>query len=459
MKTRITLIAMICLLFSTPAVGVELVVKCPLDLYTLDTDSGVMTRIIVRHHLYPHMIATAPDGRIFVSLQESETRHSIFAGESPIQISTNSIVPLAPFRTETGELEYTLEDPIYEYSFRSENWETDPLKYIYALAVKEIGTEGAYRVYFSVAFDWSADGQIYYVDDTGAAQPYYTVPVAALETPSCPGVGQTWAGNFTFDDRGNLYLTTGNTIPSALFRVSGAGDDTVTGEPEFVYERAGAAMTDLEFAAPASLYLTNHEPGIYRLDLKTFTEELVFTHPDGDDVNKLALLKLPEILRRFRLSVKRAVDLFSELRIASGAMGEPVYSKQGQAVEIPLRIVIENTSTRETQESFKIGAVASVSKGGDPFSVPFTVLGGKDRHFFWCDKMGAEQNMVILGKTTIESPDGHSLNGRNISITVQVDSCDQDGSMPRHCRVQEIDENNNTLQLNLKLPDATVQKR
>ncbi len=464
MKKNISLIVLIYLLFSSPAIGTELIIAGSAGFYLLDTSSDEVTPITARHRIPGTKVATASDGRIYIDELHIDSRHTIVAEEGPIEIHTLRIIPFAPVRTESGEIEYEREDPVFEHTYHREDWDTEPLRYIYDLAVKNIGAEGHdYRVYFSVVHfridtGYLVDGQIYYVDDSGAAQPYYTVPVRLLETPSCPGVGQHWIGDFSFDDEDNLYLSTGNTIPSSLYRVSGAGVDEVTGIPEFLYERAGAAMHDLEFDAPGSLYIHNHSPNIHRLDVTTLTEELIFTHPDGDDIFNLAVLQLPPLFRRFSSSIKQVLHPNPELRIASVAKGNPVFSKRGHEVVIPLRVVIENASTRIAKETFKIGVMASFTNAGEPFSIPFTVYGSKDEHSFWHNRMGAWGKIAILGNATVKSPDGNPLDGRNITLTIRVDSCDGDESMPHYCRVEEIDEKNNTLQLSVILANPSIQE-
>jgi hypothetical protein len=73
-------------------------------------------------------------------------------------------------------------------------------------------------------------------------------------------------------------------------------------------------------------------------------------------------------------------------------------------------------------------------------------------------ELSAEKNLSLAGIVRIKSPDGSSLKGQNMIISVQLDSCAEDSSMPQDCRIKESNEKNNILKFNLNLADEAVQK-
>ncbi len=457
MKKRMTFIVLFGLLISSQAVGIEFVSRLhPTDsgpwtaVFSIDTESGLVTEIFRSSSTVVfHGIANASDGRIYIGVQD----YTGGAG-TPEHTATMQIIPFAAFRSESGEIEYTMEDPIFVHSFPIAERETEPINNISALAVRHIG-DGNYRVYFSTSSGATADGQIYYVDSTGTAQPYYTVRLSDMLTPSCEGLGGYWSGAFVFDESNNLFLSSGNHSPSTLYRVSGAGFDTVTGDPVWVHMRESGSMVGMDIESPSSLYFVDSgDDNIYRLDLETFAEVAIFHDASIENLLSIALLRLPATISRPVLPKMRnhhRRPLFPDLHLVSATPGKVTLKDNGRVADLPLRIIIENNGLGTKSTPFKIGTIVSVSKTGKPFSAPFTIIGSKDGHYLWVDKIGSGKSLAIIGKIAIKSPDGGSLKGRNVTITVQVDSCRRDASMPQHCRVRENDEKNNTAQVKIRL--------
>jgi hypothetical protein len=118
---------------------------------------------------------------------------------------------------------------------------------------------GELRLYFSEATGAGGNGMIYEVMGDGSAVPFYEVDLST--------VGGFWAGDFAFDDAGNLYLSSGNRIPAMIYKVTMSGGSP-TGAPVEIYRNdrepiAGMVVKD------NSIYYANWGDKVYRLSLAT----------------------------------------------------------------------------------------------------------------------------------------------------------------------------------------------
>jgi len=127
----------------------------------------------------------------------------------------------------------------------------------------EVGKDGT--IYFSEATGAGADGKIWKLSGGGAAALYYTVRLSTVDG--------SWAGDFTFDNTGALYVSSGNRNPASLYKVDVAAG-TVTKlytDPE--------AIAGMMFGTDGLLYYGNWAKKIYALDLTTLTKSTVYNNP------------------------------------------------------------------------------------------------------------------------------------------------------------------------------------
>jgi hypothetical protein len=123
---------------------------------------------------------------------------------------------------------------------------------------------GDLRLYFSEATGAGGNGRIYEVMGDGSAVPFYEV---ALST-----VGGYWAGDFAFDDAGNLYLSSGNRRPAMIYKVTMSAGSPV-GAPVEIYRDdkepiAGMVVKD------NFIYYANWETKVYRLNLASMSRSV-----------------------------------------------------------------------------------------------------------------------------------------------------------------------------------------
>jgi hypothetical protein len=143
--------------------------------------------------------------------------------------------------------------------------------YRHTTYVRDIAFDPSGRLYFSEASGARTDGTVYRLDlATGRATPFFLVPL--------PAVGGFWAGDFTFDAAGKLYLSTGNRIGGRIYRLDEAPIATLVS----VYTRPDAAVTGIAFSRRGELFFTDwdRERGnIHRVSLADGRRDLVYSFP------------------------------------------------------------------------------------------------------------------------------------------------------------------------------------
>lgn len=123
---------------------------------------------------------------------------------------------------------------------------------------------GELRLYFSEATGAGGNGMIYEVLGDGSAVPFYEVDLST--------VGGFWAGNFAFDDAGNLYLSSGNSIPAMIYKVTTSGGSPV-GAPVEIYRDDREAIAGM-VVKDNSIYYANWGDKVYRLSLATMARSV-----------------------------------------------------------------------------------------------------------------------------------------------------------------------------------------
>jgi hypothetical protein len=149
-----------------------------------------------------------------------------------------------------------------------------------SVRIRTVG--GVERVYFSARKDkTSGIYEIYYLAGT-TPKLYATIDPQKLTFPNpCVPTAADWfsySGDFTFDDSNNMYLSSGNFsgpkigLQVGIYRITGAGPDTVTGSVERIYLGDGP-IESLCYLSPQILYFRrNYE--IWKLNLSTMAAAL-----------------------------------------------------------------------------------------------------------------------------------------------------------------------------------------
>ncbi len=157
------------------------------------------------------------------------------------------------------------ENKIYRTHQLPSGWTPEEVIYTHTTYVRDIafafGKDGELRFYFSEATGAGGNGKIYKIED-GKASLYYEVKLA--------DVGGFWAGDFAFDDKGNLYLSSGNRVPASIYKVEG-------GRVKEIFKDVKECISGLVYADGA-LYYANWGTKIYRLDLSTKERTAVYSN-------------------------------------------------------------------------------------------------------------------------------------------------------------------------------------
>jgi parallel beta-helix repeat protein len=154
---------------------------------------------------------------------------------------------------------------IYRTLQTPSGWTPEEVVYTHTTYVRDIAfafdKDGELRLYFSEATGAGENGKIYKIED-GKASLYYEVKLA--------DVGGFWAGDFAFDDKDNLYLSSGNQIPASIYKVEG-------GKVKEIFKDEKECISGLIYANGA-LYYANWGTKIYQLDISTKERTVVYSN-------------------------------------------------------------------------------------------------------------------------------------------------------------------------------------
>ena len=147
--------------------------------------------------------------------------------------------------------------------------------------IRDVAIDPSGNLYFSEASGARGDGRIYKltlpVDKLGSnvfsrqsRQPFYTVQLRTVDG--------FWAGDFTFDDRGNLYLSTGNRTPAFIYRLP-RDPNGVLGRPQKVYRDTKGAIKGIAIDPSNSdfIYYADWKQAIYKLNLRDLGRRVAFS--------------------------------------------------------------------------------------------------------------------------------------------------------------------------------------
>jgi hypothetical protein len=144
-------------------------------------------------------------------------------------------------------------------------WTAEEVFYTHSTYVRDItfaiDENGELGLYFSEASGAGGNGKIYKIEDSTASL-YYEVKLADVDG--------FWAGDFAFDNKNNLYLSSGNRVPASIYKVEG-------GKVKEIYKDEKEPISGLAYR-DGHLYYANWETTIYRLDLSTMERTVVYSN-------------------------------------------------------------------------------------------------------------------------------------------------------------------------------------
>jgi hypothetical protein len=158
--------------------------------------------------------------------------------------------------------------------------------------VRDLGLDEEDNVHFSEATGAGGDGKIYRIKPGkgrggATAELVCTVPIRDL--------GGFWAGNFAFGrtekgalDTSTLYLSSGNMIPSSLYRMTRKNGSW--GKPERLFG-ATTTIMGLVVTSPNELYYVSDKQVLRLTDFKTLKS--VLTLPDAARLWRISLIPNP----------------------------------------------------------------------------------------------------------------------------------------------------------------------
>jgi hypothetical protein len=117
-------------------------------------------------------------------------------------------------------------------------------------------------IYFSEASGAGDDGRIYELQGGNPSH---------FQDIRLDDVGGYWSGNFAFDWRHDLYVSTGNSIPASIYRLGT--------EWEEIHKEETDCITGFSFLACDLLCYTNWDTEAYLLECRSDTKSLIYSEP------------------------------------------------------------------------------------------------------------------------------------------------------------------------------------
>jgi hypothetical protein len=160
--------------------------------------------------------------------------------------------------------------------------------------VRDLVLDDSDNVYFSEATEGLGDGKIYRVqlakgDTAATAELVCAIPLRHM---GIRNAGGSWAGNFAFGrtangglDTDTLYLSSGNQVPAAIFRMT--RKDGEWGKPQQVFE-AEREIKGLVFTEPGVAFFVSDNQVFRLTDLKK--AEAVLTLPDVSRLHHVSVV-------------------------------------------------------------------------------------------------------------------------------------------------------------------------
>lgn len=145
------------------------------------------------------------------------------------------------------------------------SWAPEEVVYTHDTYVRDLAfafdKAGNLGLYFSESTGAGGNGKIYKIGDSLASL-FYEVKLA--------DVGGFWAGDFAFDDKNNLYLSSGNRVPASIYKVEG-------GIVKEIFKDEKESIKGVTYK-DGCLYHANWRTKIYQLDLSTGGRTAIYSN-------------------------------------------------------------------------------------------------------------------------------------------------------------------------------------
>lgn len=353
------------------------------------------------------------------------------------------------------------------------------------IEVRDVDGSGDHRLYVSNACASCETKRIYYINPDGSnvITLYYDLSTAPIGVASCEGrLSHFWAGNFNFDDDNNLYISSGNHVPAAVFRISGAGLDAVTGVPEQIFESTRSGIMDFVFETNNIFYFHGiRSPWIAQGNLETGEQDLVFTNPDGSNITDLIKLipdedsesgsarePVPGLMRgsaripaisspsgRFSRRLPRRADLL----IKDIEIGDPINVTSKGKIRLPVRITIKNRG-KDVSGSIGLSTRLKLDGSKSQISATFYLAGQKTPYQGLGHGLAFQQEVAIAGFVEFAYPQMKMRGKSNMVLIASVTGCPSKAKKQgsQKCKLDDIDKSNNSKMRTLNLSQMKMSK-
>ena len=146
--------------------------------------------------------------------------------------------------------------------------------------IRDIAFDREGNLYFSEASGARSNGVIYKLERQEPEG--FSDSALGVYTVELRDVDRFWAGYFTLDENGNLYLSSGNRIPASIYKIP-IGTNGAYGSPQRIYTdiQAPIAGIAMEPNNPESIYYADWRQTIYELSLLYLARRVAFSASTG----------------------------------------------------------------------------------------------------------------------------------------------------------------------------------
>lgn len=147
--------------------------------------------------------------------------------------------------------------------------------------IKDVAVDPNGNLYLSEASGARGDGRIYKIERERIGE-FSRRPIL-FHTVLLRDVDRFWAGDFTFDAPGNLYLSSGNHIPAFIYRVP-KDPNGVYGRPQKIYRDNRGAIKGIAMGPSIRpnmpqdfIYYADWRRVVYRLNIRNLGRSIAFS--------------------------------------------------------------------------------------------------------------------------------------------------------------------------------------
>ncbi|MGA1839045.1 MAG: C25 family cysteine peptidase [bacterium] len=240
----------------------------------------------------------------------------------------------------------------------------ETIAYTHIAYLKDIAFDNLGRLYFSDAMGFGYDGHIYRLEG-GVPNLYYTVRSSDI---------YSWAGDFTLDQAGNLFLSSGNTsFENKIYKVDG-------GVPVIVYQAPGGeSIKGISCDGLGNIYYASWNGGkIYKVNLSSGQREIFYYNPLRVWLSDVFIPILP---LRLSLKIEDALEGVPVNKLVGDTNGPADYTY----VDIVARLISFSSAAKNNIPvvltipgdlfGSPVGTWVRNSPGGVQTPVPFDNLG------------------------------------------------------------------------------------